>query len=161
MTTNATIRVNFQSREFEVSGSEQFVRDHLKELWELVDTEKPRSTLDHGDTSAQDRNPPTTDGLPAEFGEYYHCFACDLTDNDKVLIGAAYLQYHDDDNQFSTHAINDLLRAHGIKISNPSLCVKRSVANRRVFSLTKRSFRVAELGRTHLAELRNKSDAST
>lgn len=156
MTTNARIRVNFRSREFEVDGSEQFVREYTDQLKELLGTENAYSICSSDSTSDPASAAQILDVLPTEFGEYYHSFTCKLTDNDKILIAAFYLQQRNDDNQFATGKANDLLQLHSIKVSNPSLCVKRNIAKRRIFALSKRSFKVSDIGLAYIQEIHNK-----
>ena len=70
-----------------------------------------------------------------------------------MLAAGYYVQQHAADDSFATADANKRLTEQGIKLGNPSQCVKQSVLSKRVFMVTRGRYRVSQHGRQHLRQL--------
>jgi hypothetical protein len=149
----ARLRVNLAQSEFEVEGSEAFVRTYAERFDALLDR------LRHGappeDAPAARVPPPGVPGLSIEtasLGELLHHLPRSATDVDRMLLAGHVAQSRSPDNSFSTGEANALLTEQGIKVGNPSQSVKQNLIARRVFRHLRR-YRVSQIGLDHLAQL--------
>jgi hypothetical protein len=148
------LRINLSQREFEVEGSEEFVRgfaDRIQELLDLFDLPPPAAaaavaTPDNGAAA----EPPAALGT---FGEFILRLPSSSTDVDKMLAAGFYVQATSSDDAFATGDANRRLTEQGIKLGNPSQCVKQSLLAKRVFLVSKGRYRVSQPGRAHLRQL--------
>ncbi len=144
MDRQTRIRISLAQRELEIEGSEDFVRgfgDRLERMLELL----------------------TSDGAPpapaarrsrlGSFGEYLHHLPGTATDVDRMLAAGFYVQEHSPDRTFATAEASRRLSEHGIKIGNPSQCVRQSQMAKRVFVVERGRYRVSQIGRQHLRQL--------
>src|ERR1051325_5401012 len=92
--------------------------------------------------------------LPEVFGEFYTGFRSDISDIDKTLIAAAFVQARDAERSFTTKAANQLLMDQNIKVSNPSEAVRRLTQSKKVFVVSAGRFRVSATGYAHLDSLK-------
>jgi hypothetical protein len=147
------LRINLAQREFEVEGSEDFVRsfaDRIGELLDLFDVEPVPTAVPEPET------PPTATANPetlGTFGEFLLRLPSSATDVDKMLAAGYYVQLGGADDAFTTADANRRLTEQGIKLGNPSQCVKQSLLAKRVFLLSKGRYRVSQQGRAHLRQL--------
>jgi hypothetical protein len=146
------IRINLSQREFEVEGSEAFVRsfaDRFEELLATIDLEVPPDPPDPlGAPRTVDSNPTL-----GSFGEFILRLPSSSTDVDKMLAAGFYMQSTSVDDAFGTSDANKRLLEQGIKLGNPSQCVKQSLLAKRVFQVSKGRYRVSQPGRGHLRQL--------
>jgi hypothetical protein len=154
----ARLRVNLVQSEFEVEGSEAFVRTYAERFDALLDR------LGHGaepddppaprtqPSRAQPPSPPALSIDTANLGELLHHLPRSATDVDRMLLAGHVAQSRSADNAFSTGEANALLTEQGVKIGNPSQSVKQNVVARRVFRHQRR-YRVSQIGLHHLAQL--------
>jgi len=146
---NAHLRINLTTREIEIEGSETFVREYAEKLESLLSVAAESSAVTNQPQQSTS-NPPQVQlppkELPPVFGEYLHLFPKSITDMDKILIAAYYVQAQDADNSFTTRAANQLLKEQNIKVTNAADCVKKSMKTKRVFALGKGRFRVSQAG---------------
>ena len=152
MDQRGRLRINLSQREFEVEGSEEFVRgfaDRIQELLDLFDLPPPAAaavaTPENGATE-----PPAALGT---FGEFILRLPSSSTDVDKMLAAGFYVQATSSDDAFATGDANRRLTEQGIKLGNPSQCVKQSLLAKRVFLVSKGRYRVSQPGRAHLRQL--------
>jgi hypothetical protein len=149
----ARLRVNLAQSEFEVEGSEAFVRTYAERFDALLDRigHRPRP-----DEPPAGRVPPP--GAPAlsiedaSLGELLHHLPRSATDVDRMLLAGHVAQSRSSENSFSTGEANTLLTEQGVKIGNPSQSVKQNLVARRVFRHQRR-YRVSQIGLDHLAQL--------
>ena len=158
MSERARLRVNLVQSEFEVEGSEAFVRTYAERFDALLDR------LGHGaepddppaartqPSRAQPPSPPALSIEGASLGELLHHLPRSATDVDRMLLAGHIAQSRSADNAFSTGEANALLTEQGVKIGNPSQSVKQNVVARRVFRHQRR-YRVSQIGLDHLAQL--------
>lgn len=150
MDQRGRLRINLTQREFEVEGSEAFVRgfaDRIEELLQQLDMPPP---------AAPAAPSPTADPGPADlgsFGEFLLRLPSSATDVDKMLAAGFYVQTGSADDAFATADANRRLTEQGIKLGNPSQCVKQSLLAKRVFMVSKGRYRVSQPGRAHLRQL--------
>jgi hypothetical protein len=145
------LRINLSQREFEVEGSEEFVRgfvDRVQELLDLFDLPPPVAAVACDKAQATEAN--TTLGT---FGEFILSLPSSSTDVDKMLAAGFYVQVTSPDDAFATGDANRRLTEQGIKLGNPSQCVKQSLLAKRVFLVSKGRYRVSQPGRAHLRQL--------
>ena len=152
MDQRGRLRINLTQREFEVEGSEEFVRsfaDRVQELLDQLDVPPPPPTAPAREPSAADLG--STD--LGTFGEFLLRLPSSATDVDKMLAAGFYVQAGSADDAFATADANRRLTEHGIKLGNPSQCVKQSLLAKRVFLVSKGRYRVSQPGRAHLRQL--------
>lgn len=153
MSERARLRVNLAQSEFEVEGSEAFVRTYAERFDALLDRLGNRP---------QPEDPPTARAQPSRpvplaidttsLGELLHQLPRSATDVDRMLLAGYVAQSRSADNAFSTGEANALLTEQGVKIGNPSQSVKQNVVAKRVFRHQRR-YRVSQIGLDHLAQL--------
>jgi hypothetical protein len=139
------LRVNLTTREFEVEGSESFVREYSEKMQNaLTASTLPRHKPQPAVQATPEPDMPTSSaGLPATFGEYLHMFPSDIKDMDKILIAGYYAQQNNPENIFTTAAANKLLKEQSIRLSNPTNCIKHNKDAKKVITISKGKFRVS------------------
>lgn len=155
-TAMARLRVNLAQGEFEVEGSEQFVREYAERIEDLLGRvagptgpEPPAPSLASGDTP-----PAASDGgEDPPFGEQLQTLPRNATDVDRMLLAGLHLQRRAADRTFATADANRLLLEHGIKLGNPSQSVKQNLVAKRAFAVQRGRYRVAQGGLGHLEQL--------
>ena len=70
-----------------------------------------------------------------------------------MLAAGFFAQARSGDNAFSTGDANNLLMEQGVKVGNPSQCVKQSLNARRVFTVQRGRYRVSQPGLDYLRQL--------
>lgn len=155
----ARIRVNFSIGEIEVEGTEAFVREYVDKFEDLLESwrkqHKVRSAPQETAVTEQAPAPAGVD-MPEVFGEYLQQFPRSITDIDRVLVAAHFVQSHDPENCFTTRNVNKLLTEQGHKVANASDCVKKSTKTKRVFavlSLGRGKYRISSIGIDYINEL--------
>lgn len=170
MADSAKFKLNLRTREVEIEGSEEFVERQIQQLetiFEFLARNEPE-----GDSSEEEASPvdedlankaavktsPKSGDMPATFGEWMHSFKAELNDLDKALITARFVQAQSTDNDFKTSEVNNSLKEHGIKLSNPSVTLKRLGDRKFLFQTRKvgklRYMRVSTEGQKHLESLK-------
>lgn len=147
----AKLRINLAQREFEVEGSENFVRAYAERLDQLL------GWLTQQTAAAAGSPPPIRpdgDGLAAAdtFGELLQRLPRTATDVDRMLVAGYFAQQGGADNGFGTGEANHLLTEQGVKVGNPSQCVKQNLVAKRVFKHQGR-YRVSQIGLDYLRQL--------
>src|ERR1700677_207577 len=143
-------RVCKTTGEIEVQGTSSEVKEWWEKLWPEI------SGVTQGITPvAQSRVPRGNDeALPEIFGEHFTRFRSDITDVDRMLIAGQFAAEKDAERVFTTKVANQLLLDQHIKIGNPSECVRRLVASKRVF-VASGKFRVSSTGLEYLNSLKD------
>jgi hypothetical protein len=163
-------RINLRTGEIEFEGSEQFVKDQLSKLAEIADMMAgassaeqmdgyPESEDDSEETfeehEAAAGNADRTISVPNSFGEWLHKFKGELSDQDKSLLTAYYVQSQSSTNDFKTSEVNKALMDHGIKLANPSVSLKRLGVKKLLFQTRKvGKLRFMKVSADGIAELR-------
>ncbi|WGF88746.1 hypothetical protein [Marinivivus vitaminiproducens] len=159
MTERARIRVNLSQREIEVEGSEEFVRayaERIEGLLEVFDAEpSPPPALALPAPSASTAGTASQTGRPdlGTFGAFVQHMPKSGTDVDKMLAAGYYAQTRNGDNAFGTGDANKLLAEQGVKVGNPSQCVKQNLVAKRVFVTQRGRYRVAQIGVDYLRQM--------
>jgi hypothetical protein len=157
----ARLRVNLAQSEFEVEGSEAFVRTYAERFDALLDRLNGRPAGGRPSEDPPVRAARAAAHLPSarakaldfdSLGEYLHHLPRSATDVDRVLVAGYVAQSRSTDNSFSTGEANALLTEQGVKIGNPSQSVKQNVVAKRVFRHQRR-YRVSQIGMDHLTQL--------
>jgi hypothetical protein len=143
----AKLRINLAQREFEVEGSEEFVRAYAERIdgWlgQLDVTANPAVA-----TASTPPAPP----VARTFGELHQHLPRAATDVDRILLAGHFVQGRNADRSFATGEANALLTEQGVKVGNPSQCVKQNLVAKRVFKHQGR-YRVSQTGVDHLRQL--------
>jgi hypothetical protein len=164
------VKINFKTGELELEGSEQFVTSQLGNIEQIAEIMALLATGGTVSTEEGQGEEPlveaeneaaTAEGrgldVPSTFGEWLHKFKADLSDLDKALITAYYIQSESKDNDFKTSQINNSLKDHGIKLTNPSETLHRLSAKKLLFQTRKvgklKFMRVSADGIKHLKSL--------
>lgn len=149
------IRANRSTGELEIEGPSQEVANWWEKLWPELSEGSLPSTAATIPAQRQTLMPGVSNGqLPDVFGEFYTEFRSDVTDVDKVLIAAAFVQGKESDRVFTTKSANQLLLDQNIKVANASENVRRLTQTKRVFVVADGKFRVSASGFEHLKSLR-------
>lgn len=143
----ARIKLGLGPRCLEVEGEEEFVREMLDRYEALLDPASPVA----GDVSGE---PGRSDGVElGSFGEFIQKLPSSATEVDRMLAAGFWVQRRSADDAFATAEASRRLAEQGIKLGNPSQCVRQSLAARRVFAVQRGRFRVSQTGRQHLRQL--------
>lgn len=148
------VRANRATGELEIEGPASVVQEWWSKLWpELNAAQKS------GNASRLDGRPPISPStqtveLPEIFGEFFNGFRADITDIDKVLVAAAFIQGRDAERVFTTKGANQLLLDQNIKVANASESIRRLVSSKRAFVVSDGKFRISTGGFDHLKSLR-------
>jgi hypothetical protein len=164
MTERTRLRISVAGREFEVEGSEQFVREFVPRIESLLEylgdlaaappepVQAPPSAAGGGNgTSATYES--SAGGTVGSFGEFMLRLPSSATDVDRMLAAGFFVQQGAPDDAFGTADANKKLTEQGIKLGNPSQCVKQSLIAKRVFMVQRGRYRVSQHGRAHLRQL--------
>ncbi len=152
MDQRGRLRINLTQREFEVEGSEEFVRgfaDRIQDLLDQLDAPPPAAMPSAHEPAVSE---PGAADL-GSFGEFLLRLPSSATDVDKMLAAGFYVQAGSADDAFATADANRRLTEQGIKLGNPSQCVKQSLLAKRVFLVSKGRYRVSQPGRAYLRQL--------
>lgn len=136
----ARIRVNFSIGEIEIEGTEAFVREYVDEFEDLFECwrKQPKFGPAPQETAVTEQSPPSAKAdMPETFGEYLHKYPGSITDTDRVLIAAHFIQCQVPEQCFTAREANELLTEQGIKVANVSSYVARLRKAKRVFVVSK------------------------
>ena len=147
----AKLRINLAQREFEVEGSETFVKAYAERLDQLLArlTEPPVAAPKSMGSARPDGEALAGAGT---FGELLQRLPRAATDVDRMLVAGYFAQQRSADAGFATGEANTLLTEQGVKVGNPSQCVKQNLLAKRVFKHQGR-YRVSQIGLDHLRQL--------
>lgn len=151
----ARLRVNLAQREFEVEGSERFVASYAERIEALLD-DLAAANPHRGDVprpaAPGDGQTSSLAGF-AGFGDFMQHLPRGATDVDRMLAAGYFAQAQSGDNAFVTADASRRLIEQGIRIGNPSQCVKQNLLAKRVFSIQRGRYRVSQQGMQHLGHL--------
>jgi hypothetical protein len=150
------LRINLSQREFEVEGSEEFVRgfaERFQEWLDAIDVAAPSTPALPAPFAAIEARATEQAAALGSFGEFILRLPGGSTDVDKMLAAGFYVQAGSPDDAFGTSDANKRLTEQGIKVGNPSQCVKQSLLAKRVFLVSKGRYRVSQQGRAYLRQL--------
>ena len=159
--TRTRLKINLSQGEFEVEGSEAFVERYAERIDALfaglangkndaatLSAANQAPTLDASPANAMTRN----GGAPAHIGEWLEHMPRSATDVDRMLLAGYFAQLRSGDQSFGTGEANTLLTDQGIKVGNPSQCIKQNLVAKRVFKHHRR-YRVSQTGLDQLRQL--------
>jgi len=153
--TRVRVRANRRTGELEIEGPLEAVTAWWDKLWPEIDQNTIASNDDSVGMARNAHLPVATHSqMPQLFGEFYTLFRSDVTDVDKVLIAAAFVQGSEQERSFTTKAANQALLDQNVKVTNASQCVRRLIDTKRVFVVSDGKFRVSATGLEHLNSLK-------
>lgn len=167
MESKAKIRINLNSREFEIEGTEEFINSHsvkIDNFLELLKTAPPSSPTVNQQSipvavpTQQTNSTPVTQNngaLPETFGEYYHQVPKSAKDSDKMLVAGRYAQSLSAENSFGTSEASKLLLDQGIRLSNSTVFLNQNLKPKYLIKLSKGKFRVSKDGLEYIEKLFN------
>lgn len=91
--------------------------------------------------------------LPERFGDFFLKLPKDTKDVDKVVAGGFFVQNQGENNTFSTRETTRLLKTVGVKLSNPSQCVKYNVKTGRIKNIRRNRYRLTDEGERYIVYL--------
>jgi hypothetical protein len=168
---NTKVKINIHLGELEFEGSEEFVKGQMDKLEAIVDiiaqlyvdeenneieevVYEERKEVEESKLMLEEEKPLE---VPETFGEWKHRFIDDTNDLDKVLMTAYFTQIKSGQNEFKTKEVNDTLKDHGIKLTNPSRTLDRLTDKKLTFQVRKsgkiKFLRVSADGISHLKTL--------
>lgn len=159
--TRTRLKINLSQGEFEVEGSEAFVERYAQRIDALFagleDRRTEAQTLPVTNASSTSPPKPPVNGaadaaLPEHLGEWLEHMPRSATDVDRILLSGYYAQLRSSDQCFGTGEANALLTDQGIKVGNPSQCIKQNLVAKRVFKHHRR-YRVSQTGLDQLRQL--------
>jgi hypothetical protein len=148
----ARLRINLSQGEFEVEGSEAFVRGYAERFEALLERLNGADPAPVPAALAPPLQGIAVAGPARSFGEVIHHLPRAATDVDRILAAGHFAQLRSADKSFATGEANALLTEQGIKVGNPSQCVKQNLLAKRVFKHQGR-YRVSQTGIDHLRQL--------
>lgn len=144
----ARIRVDFSQGELEIEGTESFVERNL----ELIEELEPPSEVEKNSTHitngrGENGNPPSSahvssklPKVPDHFGEWFHIYNdSDLTQVDQALIAGYYVQYHSEQDEFTTGTVDEVLSEVNINLTNTSDSIQRLIESGRAYKTQEES----------------------
>ena len=157
------LRINLSQGEFEVEGSEDFVERYAERIDALFaglagtrSSEPTLAALPAATTAPRAAIAGPSNGAataaPEHLGEWLEHMPRSATDVDRMLLAGYYAQVRSADQCFGTGEANALLTDQGIKVGNPSQCVKQNLVAKRVFKHHRR-YRVSQTGLDQLRQL--------
>jgi hypothetical protein len=148
----ARLKVNLAEREFEVEGSESFVRAYAERIEALLERLNGPAEPATGLREAAPAGFEAAPSAPQTFGELMYHLPRSASDVDRILVAGYHAQARTPDRSFSTGEANRLLADQGIKLGNPSQCVKQNLVAKRLFKHEGR-YRISQTGLDHLRQL--------
>ncbi len=152
MSERTRLRVNLAQSEFEVEGSEAFVRSYAERFDALLDRLGSAQPVEPTGNPAPLPSAPALPVTDRSLGELLHHLPRSATDVDRMLLAGHFAQSRFADASFSTGEANTLLTEQGVKIGNPSQSVKQNLVAKRVFRHQRR-YRVSQIGIDYLVQL--------
>jgi hypothetical protein len=150
----ARLRINLSQREFEVEGSEAFVGAYAErfDAW-LGRLSEPVENAPAPEAAPLPPAPKLRATPTAQtFGELLHQLPRAASDVDRMLTAGYFAYLRSADKSFSTGEANALLTEQGIKVGNPSQCVRQNLVAKRVFKHLGR-YRVSQSGLDYLRQM--------
>jgi len=147
-----SVKINLSTKELEIVGSQEFIEEKFDKYLYLLHSEFP--SLEKDD-SKRAKTPTKKNGFPVSFGEYINSFPNDqISDIDRFLIGASFVQEQNEGNTFKTMEVSSLLKEFGIKISNPSDVRARNVTKKHIFKQSGNDYKLSVKGQEYLRSLK-------
>lgn len=174
MDNGARIKINRDTGEIEISGSEAFVKEQVPLLERVLNlstvavaapvvetTPAPAAPVEEKRVERRGRprkiapvegtyksvKPPK---IANSFSSYMKSFKRKMKKGDWILAAGYYFQTSTGSDVFSTFNTSKLLKAQGIELANPSQYMKNNISSGRVKSAGKRAYTVTEQGINHL-----------
>jgi hypothetical protein len=157
MEEKAKVKINMNSGEFEIEGSESFVKEYMSQFESLLNSLaqrpsivapfspsngslEPMKTIEAGDAKV----------LPDSFGEFFVKIPKSATGTDQFLAAAYFVQRRNSNDCYETAEVNKILVQQGIKLANASQSNKNNLDAKRSFAVSSGKFRISQQGLDYL-----------
>jgi hypothetical protein len=149
------IRVNLSAKEFEIAGSEEFVRHYYDKIFDVI-KDMPQDISQNKSSENLVLNSPQKKIIESfseslSFENLLNRFTKSVSNTDKVLVTGYYIQLKHDN--FSTKEVKNILLDHGIKIENPSQLIKNGINTDKIILVGKGKYKVSQNGLKYINEL--------
>lgn len=141
---NAKINLKIGQIEISIEGPSEFVASQYDKVEAHLKTYSEISSRiiekDDEEKKGDDNNNPKGDKghkLPDTFGEWLNKVPNDTSDTQKAILAGYFIQKSSEQNSFKVREVTKVLKAHSIKLSNPSVFVKSSVDSKKLFQVSK------------------------
>lgn len=146
------VKICIQTGEIEFEGSEEFVKEQINNnLHQIIDLVFEMQVSGDENDEIEDLLEEKTEkeeekissignsGLEItdSFGEWLNKFKDNLTEMDKALLTAYYIQKTNESNEFKTSQVTKALKEHGINLSNPSTFLRMLTKKKLMFQTRK------------------------
>lgn len=167
---NAKIHLKVGEIEFTIEGSSDYVFQQYKEierkfnLPEKVGGSKAREEAQSGKvprTSKAMKAAPkkdTKESTKEEFSEWLSKLPKGLKNRDKIMVAGYFNQLRSKNNVFRVRDVNNTLKNHGIKITNPSSLINNMVVSQKILRQVSREgrqkyFQLTKEGEKYIRDL--------
>ncbi len=170
--TLAKINLKIGQIEISIEGPSDFVSNqydkveaHLKTYSEISTKIEPLKKIvevsqdPNSEGAKGSQNSPN--GLPQSFGEWLNIIPKESSDTDKAILAGYFVQITSEKKYFRTRDVTKLLKAHSIKLSNPSVFLRTSIDAKKIFQVSKTgtesNFKLTRESEEAMQKLLNKS----
>lgn len=159
-TSKLKVRVNLNTREFEVEGDNDVILKNfgevLKEYLDEIQKTPKSNTANTGNSStkvvketnnSEEKTESSISTVPDNFGEFYHRFPKNLSNVDKLLVACYFIQESSEGKVFTLKEANEILIQQGVKLSNTNAFNTANISTKRVFKIgAGKNYRVSDSG---------------
>ncbi|MCF8335446.1 MAG: hypothetical protein K9H65_02480 [Bacteroidales bacterium] len=149
---NAKIYVKIGEIEFTIEGSSEYVSSQYKQmandlnlqqkLGGAVQQEKPKTKSPQTSKAQKTTSKKgSKETAKEDFSEWLNKLPKDLKNRDKLMVAGYFNQLRSKDNAFRVRDINNTLKDHGIKITNPSSLINNIVKSQKILRQVSREGR--------------------
>lgn len=160
MQQGASIKINIKTGEFEISGSEDFVKENLKLLDRFIQPAnsvvEPTSPPPSPSIRKLPNTKPSLISTKGSFKSYIGKLPVTTRQGDYLLASAYFIAQNNDDRTFGTREASTLLKSVKIEITNPSQYIKNNLNSGRLKQISQRRFSFTEKGLQHISRFISK-----
>jgi len=148
MDDKAKIKINLNEGLFEIEGTEDFIEKNAVMIKDFFDKSNQKVIKPAPENKTNDSN----NILDQTFDDYLDNFKEELQNVDSLLLACYYLENNSEGKSFIKKDANDLLKKHGIKLSNPTVSYKGLAGC--IYDNNGGTFKVSKEGRKRIETLK-------
>lgn len=159
MQQGASIKINIKTGEFEISGSEDFVKQNLKLLDRFMQptvADEPTPPVASPSVRKLPSTKPSLISTRGSFKSYISKLPGTTRQGDFLLASAYFIAQNSDDKTFGTREASTLLKSVKVEITNPSQYIKNNLNSGRLKQISQRRFSFTEKGLQHISRFISK-----